>query len=109
MPIKITERQVTILTYLIMLLLLVGIGYFILVIIGIYLDAFGYQIEPFYTSYSIFRGFDTWLKKMKIPLYLFYIFFILTLIAPLIIFYNEVLREKIEEISKEIEELEGFH
>ena len=107
MQIKLSEVQLRIILYSITVLLIISIGYFILVIIGIYLDAFGYQIEPFYTSYMMFKGFDTWLREMRVPLYLFYVFFVLTLIAPFIIFYNEVIREKIEEIAKEMERKEN--
>ena len=106
MQIRLTEEQLKIILYLITIFLVIGIGYFILVVIGIYLDAFGYTIEPFYTSYTIFKEFDNWLREMRVPLYLFYIFFVLTLLAPFIIFYNEVIREKIEEIAKEMERTE---
>ncbi|MCD6514353.1 MAG: hypothetical protein J7L07_05460 [Candidatus Odinarchaeota archaeon] len=106
MKFKVSERQAIVIGYAITICLIIGIIYFIMVIIGIYLNAFGIHLEPFYTASQLFLNFDRWLKRIGVSLFLFFVFFILTLIAPVIIFYNEVLREKVEEIAKEIEEEE---
>jgi len=70
--------------------LLLGIIYMILVTIGIYMNALNYRIEPFYTAYLLFYNFDRTLSSLRISVYLFYVFFTLTLVAPIIVLVKEL-------------------
>lgn len=66
----------------------------VLVTIGIYANALSYKVEPFYSAYLTFYSFDKTLTSLRISLYLFYMFFILTLVAPLVVFFKELKRNK---------------
>ena len=76
------------------LILILGIVYMILVTIGIYANALNYKVEPFYTAYLTFNNFDKTLTSLRVSLYLFYVFFVLTLIAPIVVFFKELKRDK---------------
>ena len=76
--------------YALSLVLILGIIYMVLVTVGIYANALSYKVEPFYSAYLSFYNFDKTLTSLRISLYLFYIFFVLTLIAPIIVFFKEL-------------------
>ena len=76
--------------YVIFLVLIIGILYMVLVTIGIYCNALNCEIEPFHTAYITFYSFDRSLVSLRLSVYLFYVFFVLTLIAPVVVFVKEV-------------------